>query len=204
MKKICFFLVIVFLFSLCGCQYAKDFIADKIGESFSENRVMSTEEKDASQMLENTLLVLSGEEEIGGAVLGFDGMPAEPANSGMAKLLSGYVEFQIQSMEVDGDTAVAVVDITAPDSMALVQELVDMTDDLSSAAELEENLKSLLKDDPKLVTNTVEVQMCLVDDIWCVVPDMALSNAFTGGMTQWYLELQQSVYEGLLEGGEQG
>ena len=47
-------------------------------------------------------------------------------------------------MEADGDTAVAVVDITAPDSVVLVQELVDMTDDLSNAAELEENLKSLL------------------------------------------------------------
>ena len=204
MKKLCLLLALLLMLNLCGCRYVKDILSDDDWASVSDRDEDDDRKKkaeDPEEVLENTLKALTGDEEAGGWLLGAGGTPVAPSNTGIAKLLSAYVTFDVESFEENDETAVATVTVTAPDAPALLKaamEEVGGTDE----EELTRCLEALLEDDPAMVTNTVEVQLVLAEDTWCVVPDLALSNALTGGLTQAYMELQQQIYNGLMEGGD--
>lgn len=209
MKKLCLLLALLLMLNLCGCRYIRDILSDDDRTSVSDRDDDGEDDddddrrkaEDPEKVLKNTLKALTGDEEAGGYVLGADGTAVAPSNTGIAKLLSTYVTFDVESFEEHDETAEATVTITAPDTPALLKAAMEEMDG-TDEEELTRCLEELLEDEPAMVTNTVEVQMVLADDTWCVVPDFALSNALTGGLTEAYIQLQQQIVNGLMEGGD--
>lgn len=197
MKKLCFLLALLLVFALCGCESdpAPD---DGDDNDDREPAVVLTVE----ETLREALNALTGQEAEGHAVLlGADGLPAVPQNSGVAQLLSSCVTYKVKDVSPKSDTAAAEVMITAPDSAQLIRQAVADMETVDEDA-LYTKLDELLKQDPPMVDYTVEVDLVKAEGSWCVVPSFELSNALTGGLTQAYLELQQNLLSQLQEGGE--
>lgn len=193
MKKLCLLLALLLVFSLCGCDSGLS--SDK--EDPSETAPALT----AEGALEEALDALTGGGSGRAVILGADGQPAVPANTGIALLLSSHVTFDVKEFSAEADTAVAKVEITAPDTAALLRKAME-SGDWADPDALSAQVEALLKDGPATVEYTVDVRLVLVGENWCVVPDFALSNALTGGLTQTYMELQQELLSQLQEGGE--
>ncbi len=188
MKKLAFLMALLLVCSLCGCQ-----------SGLSEGGTASLSPEDT---LTEALQALTVGSSTGHAVLlGADGTPAVPHNSGIALLLSGCVQYDIREFSAEENSATALVDITAPDAPALLleaTEAIDATDSQALAAWMEEALRG----DYPTSEHTVTVQLVKAEGQWCVVTDFALSNALTGGLAQEYLQLQQQILGQLQEGGD--
>lgn len=198
MKKICFLLALILAFTLCGCESNLDKDRDDDDDDDRENTVTLT----AEETLEEALQALTGGECGGYAVvLGADGKPAVPHNSGVAQLLSSYVTFEVKEFSSRKDTAEAALTITAPDASVLLRQVsqsVEAVDEETLYAQVE----ALLKQSPAMLDFNVTVQLVLTEEGWCVVPSFELSNALTGGLTQTYMQLQQELLAQLQKGGE--
>ncbi len=188
MKRFIIFLTLLLLCSMAGCESGLD----------GTQAAVKLEPREA---LEEALKGLTGQSSGEFAVLlGADGTPVVPENSGIAKLLSSYVTFEIQELSSGEDSATATVDITAPDAVALIQQLIGSVD-VTDAEALYASMEALLQQEVPMVSSTVEIMLQKAEDSWCVVPDFALSNAITGGLTQAYQALQQAILD-QLQGGD--
>lgn len=197
MKKLCFLLALLFVFCLCGCESNLD--TDDRDEDDDDEVVVTLT---AEEALEEALQALTGGESSGYAViLGADGYPSVPQNTGIAQLLSSYVTFDIEDFSSKKDTATASIEISAPDAPQLLKQAVAQLETVD-ADSLSAQLQPLLEQGPPMIDYVVEVQLVQVDKTWCVVPSFELSNALTGGLTQAYMDAQQNLLSQLLEGGE--
>lgn len=192
MKKLCLLLAALMALSLCGCH----------AEETSRDREKKSSVS-ADKALEQSLDALTvGAEEGSAVMVGADGTLTTPENSGMAAILSQYVRYEVETVEEDGDTAVATVNITAPDSVTVLKQVMEVSDDPASQ-EFQDQLTKVLENEPPMMDFSVEVQLQKTDEGWGIVPSFELSNALTGGLAAEYRNLYEQLMDGMLEGGEQ-
>lgn len=198
MKKLCFLLALLLVFALCGCDSNLDPDDDDDDDDDRSPTVVLT----AEETLQEALNALTGRESEGHAVLlGADGYPAIPQNTGIAQLLSACVTFQIKDISSKSSSATAQVKITAPDAPQLLRQAIEGMDTVEEEA-LYAKIETLLAQEYPTVEHTVEISLVKADESWCVVPSFELSNALTGGLTQAYMDAQQNLLSQLMEGGE--
>ncbi len=134
--------------------------------------------------------------------LGVDGEPVSlSGNSGIAGQISAVTTYEVVSVEGEGKSGKAVLDITTADAVALVYGAIEGMDTFDQEQFLS-NLENML---PNAQTKTfrVEVELRQVDGQWLVVMNAQLSNAITGGLLDEYNTLQQKMLEAMAKGGEQ-
>lgn len=135
--------------------------------------------------------------------LGADGTPVGvAAPKGIAAVISSKVSYSLVSMEVSDDIATATIEIVAPDTLALVRESLSGMDSYDAALFLE-RMERLLEKEFENVTNTVQLEMHLIGNQWCVVTNAEFSDAITGGLISRYAELQEAIKEALAKEGTQ-
>ena len=66
-----------------------------------------------------------------------------------------------------------------------------------------ERMTGLLEGKTKTLTTTVQVEMLLVEDRWCMATNPDFSDAITGGMVSRYVELQKAIVEAMKKGDEE-
>lgn len=133
--------------------------------------------------------------------LGMDGKPtALSGNTGLAAVITPKVTYHVTSLQKEGDTAVATLEITAPDVVKMVYTAVEGVDTYDEAA-FTEKMEQLLEN-AETKTYTVEVEMVKVDGQWLFVTNAAFSNAITGGLIEEYAQLRQTIIDAFTEGGE--
>lgn len=142
--------------------------------------------------------LVAGDEQV--PVLAPDGTPADGgANEGLAQVITGMLEYEILSVTEDDDTATATVRITAPDTPAILDDvLADM--DVYDMEVFVDRMEDALRTNSKTVEFTVEVTLRGVDGVWYLVPDGQLTNAMTGGLLQVYSDQVQAIQDGLTGG----
>ena len=134
--------------------------------------------------------------------LGVDGKPVSlSGNSGIAGKISALTTYEVVSVEGEGKSGKAVLDITTADAVTLVYSAIEGMDTFDQGQFLS-NLETMLPE-AKTKTFRVEVQLRQVDGQWLVVMDAQLSNAITGGLLDEYNTLQQKMLEAMAKGGEQ-
>lgn len=134
--------------------------------------------------------------------LGVDGEPVSlSGNSGIAGKISALTTYEVVSVEGEGKSGKAVLDITTADAVTLVYSAIEGMDTFDQGQFLS-NLETMLPEAPTK-TFRVEVQLRQVDGQWLVVMDAQLSNAITGGLLDEYNTLQQKMLEAMAKGGEQ-
>lgn len=192
MKKLCLLLAVVMALSLCGCHTEE---TDRDREKKSS--------VSADKALEQAMDALTlGSEEGGAVMIGADGTLTTPQNSGMAAILSQYVRYKVENVEEDGDNAVATLNISAPDSVTLIKQVMEKCDDPASQ-EFQDELVKILDNEPPMLDFSVDVQLQKTDEGWGIVPSFELSNALTGGLAAEYRKMYEQLMDGMLEGGEQ-
>lgn len=159
------------------------------------------EGNDAEQTLELAMdgLVSGGTEEP--VLLGVDGKPApiRPA-TGIAGLISAKLQYEIVSVETEGESGVATLRITAPDTLSLVTQAVAGMESYDEAL-LTERMQQLLAGEFATLEYSVEVELVLLEQNWCIISNSEFSDAITGGMISHYVQLQTVIMEALA-GGE--
>jgi uncharacterized lipoprotein len=122
--------------------------------------------------------------------------------TGIAGVISGQLRYDVESVEVDGEKAEAEIEITAPDTVKLVQKALEGMTTFDEATFLLK-MKQLAAEEPETVTFSLTVDMVLAENGWCIVPDNEFSNAITGGLANEYTAVRQAFLEALAkEGGE--
>ena len=188
MKKVRLVGLLLALLLLCGC-----------GGS-SKPRPASKKELEKTVTAAMTALTVGEVEEP--VFLGVDGEPVSlSGHSGIAGKISANTTYEVVSVEGEGKSAKAVLDITTADAVALINSAIEGMEAFDQTAFLE-NLENLLPNAPTK-TFRVEVQLRQVDGQWLVVMNAQLSNAITGGLLDEYNTLQQKMLEGAGKGGEQ-
>ncbi len=136
-------------------------------------------------------------------LLGADGTPVGISKAtGLAALITGKVRYEILSVEVTETSAVASLSVTAPDAMALVLEALENMERYDEAVFME-RMTRLLESKGKTLTKTVQVELVLVGDQWCMVVNPDFSDAITGGMISRYAELQEAIVAAMKKGDEE-
>lgn len=134
--------------------------------------------------------------------LGVDGTAVSlSGHSGIAGKISAVTTYQVVSVEAEGKTGKAVLDITAADAVALVYGAIEGMETFDQARFLT-NLENMIPHAPTK-TFRVEVQLQQVDGQWLIVMNAQLSNAITGGLLDEYNALQQKLLENAGKDGEQ-
>lgn len=182
--------MLVSIFALTGCSGKP-----KGDRSDRRKPKLEKAETAAEQILES---LMAGDEQI--PVLAPDGTPASGGeNEGLAQVITSMLEYEILSVTEEDDTATAAVRITAPDTPAILDDvLADM--DVYDAEIFVERMEDALRTDSRTVEFTVEVTLQGVDGIWYLVPDGQLTNAMTGGLLQVYADQVQAIQDGLTGG----
>lgn len=182
--------VLLLVSALSGCKGEPE-------EDQSERREPKLEKAEtaAEEILES---LMAGEGEI--PVLTPDGTPAESgANEGLAQVITSMLEYEILSVAEEDDMAAVTVRITAPDTPAILDEVLADMDDYDAQV-FEERMEDALRTDSRKVEFTVEVTLQGQDGIWYLVPDGQLSNAMTGGLLQVYADQVQAIQDELTGG----
>ena len=158
--------------------------------------------KTPRDVLDVTMYVLTGGSSAQPLIIGNDGKPAYlSAPTGLAAMISEKVTYEVVSITENGDSATAVLKITAPDTVNLVYDCLEgmeTYDEEAFTARMEETLKT----STATVSNTVELQLQKVEGSWCIVMDPAFSDAITGGLMTRYNEVQQAIFDAFQKGGE--
>lgn len=134
-------------------------------------------------------------------LLGADGTPVPVSDSsGIAGLVSAQLKYEIVSVETEDEAGTAQLQITAPDTVALVKQALEGMESYDEALLLE-RMEQLLQGDFATAEYSVEVALVKVEENWCIVTNLEFSDAITGGLVSRYLELQLAIMEALA-GGE--
>lgn len=182
--------MLVPLVALSGCS-------GKPEEDKSNRREPKLEKAETAmeQILES---LMAGDEQI--PVLAPDGTPADGgANEGLAQVITSMLEYEILSVTEEDDTATSTVRITAPDTPAILDDVLADIDDYDVEVFVS-RMEDALRTDSRTVEFTVEVTLQGVDGVWYLVPDGQLTNAMTGGLLQVYADQVQSIQDGLMGG----
>lgn len=152
-------------------------------------------------VVEIGMYVITGGTNPESMVIGADGTPSPlRAPTGLAAKISEQLSYEVVSITETGDTATAVLNITAPDAVSLMYQALDGMETYDEAAFVEA-FDKLLANAPATKTFTVDVQMQKTDGKWCMVMNDALSNALTGGLMAEYNTVRQAILDKLMEGG---
>lgn len=134
-------------------------------------------------------------------LFGVDGTPVGiSAGTGLAGMIMSQLEYELVALETEEETATASLRITAPDTLALVQQALEGMESYDEAA-FTERMEQLLKENPQTKTFDVEVEMVVVEKRWCLVTNPAFSDAITGGLISRYQQVQQAIIDAMA-GGE--
>lgn len=157
--------------------------------------------KTPRDVLDVAMYVLTGGESAQPLLLGTNGKPvAMSAPTGLAKLIAEKVSYEVVSITEEGDSATAMLNITAPDAVPLVYQALEGMESFDEEA-FTEAMQAQLEDDPATVNYNVQVQLQRVDGTWCMVSNAEFSNAITGGLMNKYNEVQQAIYDAFVKGG---
>ncbi len=188
MKKVRFIGLLLALTMLCGC--------------FGGSKPKPASKKDLEKTVTTAMAALTVGDVDEAVFLGVDGKPVSLAgNSGIAGKISAGTTYEVVSVEAEGKTGKAVLDITTTDAVALVYSAIEGMEVFDQAKFLE-NLENLIPDAPTR-TFRVEVELRQADGQWLVVMNAQLSNAVTGGLLNEYNALQQELLGSIGKGGEQ-
>lgn len=188
MKKMRLIGLLLALSLLCGCGGG------------SKSRPASKKQLEKTVTAAMTALTVGEVEEP--VFLGVDGEPVSlSGHSGIAGKISANTTYEVVSVEGEGKTGKAVLEITTADAVKLVYEAIEGMESFDQTQFLT-NLENLLPDAPTK-TFRVEVELRQVDGKWLVVMNAQLSNAITGGLLDEYNTLQQKMLEDAGKGGEQ-
>ncbi len=181
--------MLVSMVALSGCS---------CGPEDQSNRREPKLEKAETAMERILESLMAGDEQI--PVLAPDGMPADGgANEGLAQVITSMLEYEILSVTEEDDTATSTMRITAPDTPAILDDvLADI--DVYDVEVFVSRMEDALRTDSRTVEFTVEVTLQGVDGIWYLVPDGQLTNAMTGGLLQVYADQVQAIQDGLMGG----
>ena len=153
-------------------------------------------------VLEIGMYVLTGGANPESMVVGADGTPsALRAPTGLAAQISSQLSYEVVSVTETGDTATAVMNITAPDAVNLMYTALESLETYDEAAFTAE-FEKLLTNAPATKTFSVNVQLQKLEGKWCMVMSDELSNALTGGLMAEYNAVRQAILDKLMEGGE--
>ena len=134
--------------------------------------------------------------------LSVDGEPVPlSGHKGIAAKIAAVTTYEVVSVEGEGKSAKAVLDITSADAVALINSAIEGMEAFDQTAFLE-NLENLLPNAPTK-TFRVEVQLRQVDGQWLVVMNAQLSNAVTGGLLDEYNAIRQEMLDSAMKGGAQ-
>lgn len=146
--------------------------------------------------------VLAGGESHQPLIMGSEGTPVYLATpTGLAGVISSKVQLEVASVTESGETATAVLNITAPDAVALVHQAIEGMQTYDEAV-FTENMEKLLGEEYATKVFTVEVELRKVNGTWCMVTNEAFSDAITGGLVSSYTEIQQTIFDAFVKGGE--
>ncbi len=153
-------------------------------------------------VLDVTMYVVSGGSSSQSLILGTDEKPVGmSAPTGLAALIGKKITYEVVSITENGDTAEAVLKITAPDCVSLVYQGIEGMDTYDEAV-FTENVEKLLSGDVKTNTYDVTVQLQKVQGSWCLIINEQFSDAITGGLMSKYNEVQQAIYDAFAKGGD--
>ena len=159
-------------------------------------------EKDLKKTVSAAMGALTAGDVEEAVFLGVDGEPVSlSGHSGIAGKIAALTTYEVVSVEGQGKTGKAVLDITAADAVALVYGAIEGMEAFDQTQFLT-NLEAMLPDAPTR-TFRVEVQLQQVDGRWLMVMNAQLSNAITGGLLDEYNALQQELLENAGKAGEQ-
>lgn len=146
--------------------------------------------------------VLAGGESYQPLIMGTEGTPVYLSTpTGLAGVISSKVQMEAVSVTESGETAKAVLNITAPDAVALVHQAIEGMETYDEAV-FTGNMGTLLGKEHATKVFTVEVELRKVDGAWCMVTNEAFSDAITGGLMSSYNEVQQAIFDAFVKGGE--
>lgn len=154
------------------------------------------------QAVDTVMKALGGEGTSERVLLGADGTPVSIAPStGIAQLITSALTYKITALdEIDGKTALATLEITVPDAFAAVQASLAGMETYEESTFLD-RMVAQLQETNATSTFTVQVELVLVEDRWCVVTNPAFSDAITGGLITRYAQIQQEIMDAF-QGGE--
>ena len=152
-------------------------------------------------VLDVAMYVVTGGSNPAPLVVGADGSPgALRAPTGLAAQISAKVTCEVVSLTENGDTAAAVLNITAPDAVGLFYQALEGMKTYDEEA-FTEKFEGLLADAPTKVF-PVELELVRLEGVWCIQINEDFSNAITGGLMAEYTAVQQAILDKLTEGGE--
>ncbi len=188
MKKIRLIGLLLVLTLLCGCSIV---IKPK-----------AASKKELEKTVTAAMTALTVGEVDKPVFLGVDGEPVSlSGHKGIAAKISAGTTYEVVSVEGEGKSGKAVLDITTADAVKLISSAIEGMEVFDQARFLE-NLENLLPNAPTK-TFRVEVQLRQVDGQWLVVMNAQLSNAITGGLLDEYNSIQQNMLDGAMKGGAQ-
>lgn len=188
MKKVRLIGVLLALTLLCGCSIVL------------KPKAASKKELEKTVTAAMTALTVGEVDEA--VFLGVDGEPVSlSGHKGIAAKICAGTTYEVVSVEGEGKSGKAVLDITTADAVALVYGAIEGMEVFDQARFLE-NLENLIPDAPTK-TFRVEVELRQVDGQWLMVMNAQLSNAVTGGLLDEYNTIQQKLLDAAMKGGAQ-
>ena len=101
----------------------------------------------------------------------------------------------------DEKTALASLEISAPDAHKAVKAALDGMEYYDETI-FTENMRAKLETMEHTLQFSVQVELVLVEDRWCLVTNPDFSDAITGGLVTSYAQIQQDIMDAFAGGGE--
>ena len=161
------------------------------------------ENNEFRQTVDTVMQALMGEGTSERVLLGADGTPVGISPSeGLAQMITSRLEYEITALDVvDEQTAMVTLEITVPDALQSVKAALEGMDHYDEAVFME-NMRTKLETTEHTMNMSVQVQLVLVENCWCLVTNPRFSDAITGGLITHYAQVQQQIMDAL--GGGEG
>ena len=145
-----------------------------------------TPEMVAEDLTEAFAALTGAEGAVNAHLLGAGDEPLEDFSyQGGAAIAAKYIKIQTKSVSGQGDTAQAVLAITSPDLLPLIEKAVTGMESMDEEA-MNENLAALLKAGDYAKTEyEVTVALRNIGGVWYIEQNEDLQNALAGGLFAW-------------------
>ena len=155
------------------------------------------------QVVKTVMKALMGDGTTERVLLGADGTPVGiSAGSGIAKIITSRMTYEITALDMlDEKTALASLEISAPDAQKAVKAALDGMEYYDETI-FTENMRAKLETMEHTLQFSVQVELVLVEDRWCLVTNPDFSDAITGGLVTSYAQIQQDIMDAFAGGGE--
>ena len=151
---------------------------------------------------ENTMnSIISGETTKDSFILSISGGNVPSINSsGISKDVTSKVTYVTKDIKKTGDKSTATVEITYPDVQSIMNTA--LINNPKTEDELLSDMENTLKGAFQKKTETISVELDLINRHWYLVTNDEFSNAMSGGVTKMYKDLQVKAFDDFKKNAE--